>query len=83
MNRNYLDFHQGASLYIHLGRSWSWPKHGNMHNFPEFSTFFNDFLYFLVLFVLIVLFMSACSTSPPSGNQVDGLPLVAHTGAGP
>ena len=27
--------------------------------------------------------MEACSTSPPSGNQVDGLPLVAHTGAGP
>ena len=24
----------------------------------------------------------ACSTSHPSGNQVDGLPLVAHTGAG-
>ena len=22
----------------------------------------------------------ACSTSPPSGNQVDGLPLVANTG---
>ena len=22
----------------------------------------------------------ACSTGPPSGNQVDGLPLVAHTG---
>ena len=24
------------------------------------------------------IFISACSTSPPSGNQVDGLPLVAH-----
>ena len=24
----------------------------------------------------------ACSTSHPSGNQVDGLPLVEHTGAG-
>ena len=25
-----------------------------------------------------VLPVPACSTSPPSGNQVDGLPLVAH-----
>ena len=26
------------------------------------------------------IFKKTCSTSPPSGNQVDGLPLVAHTG---
>ena len=25
--------------------------------------------------------IKACSTSHPSGNQVDGLPLVAHTSA--
>ena len=31
----------------------------------------------------VVILRWACSTSPPSGNQVDGLPLVAHTtGAG-
>ena len=27
----------------------------------------------------VVILRWACSTSPPSGNQVDGLPLVAHT----
>ena len=27
-----------------------------------------------------VVWLVACSTSPPSGNQVDGLPLVANTG---
>ena len=26
--------------------------------------------------------VTACSMSSPSGNQVDGLPLVANTGAG-
>ena len=30
---------------------------------------------------IIIVFWSACSTSPPGGNQVDGLPPVVHNGA--
>ena len=30
--------------------------------------------------IILCLLKQACSTSPPGGNQVDGLPPVAHTG---
>ena len=32
--------------------------------------------------VVDCVIIKACSTSLPSGNQVDGLPLVVNTGAG-
>ena len=37
---------------------------------------------FVLYLLLGVVAVPTCSTSPPSGNLVDGLPLVAHTGAG-
>ena len=41
---------------------------------PDFDFTKGSFL----LAFLMLPGLQACSTSPPSGNQVDGLPLVAH-----
>ena len=48
------------------------------HMTPEYE----KILYFLLFFCVIYLWLGlVCSTSPPSGNQVDGLPLAASTRA--
>ena len=42
------------------------------------SSGFNRVFYDVKIHVCFTHALQACSTSPPSGNQVDGLPLVAH-----
>ena len=41
----------------------------------------NESSKFKIQFFLKFLALKFCSTSPPGGNQVDGLPPVPHTGA--
>ena len=40
----------------------------------------NEKILYFLLFSMIFLWLGLVCSSPPSGNQVDGLPLVASTG---
>ena len=64
---------QGFVMWLGYSASSSGPPHGN--NGWRFTV---GLKYSLFVLFLMLSFISACSTSPPSGNQVDGLPLVAH-----